>query len=320
MSDKGTNDEGTSPDVFGHFVQWCNRLHLTYWLMRAAAWLASVLPLRVSYAIAIAVGTLVYACWGDKRRSAIANMRCVLGSAVSEAVVRRMARNSFRHYCKYVVEFLRFAHRPEDIASLVRTTGWHNLDEALRAGKGVIMIGLHFGNWDLAGATLVARGYAVNVVAESFEPAKLNDLIQKPRLDWGMRIIPMDGASRGALRALRRNEILGLLIDRPEPEGGVPVRFCGAETSVPAGAAALALRTGARVVPGVLMRQPDNTFRGYIAPAIAFEPTGDYEHDVQAFTQRIYEALEAFVYAHPDQWYMFRPMWPSAAPLPASAF
>lgn len=319
MSDKIATDEAASLDLFGDFIQACNRFHITYWLMRAAAWLASFLPLRASYAIAIAIGMFVYVCWGDKRRSAIANMRCVLGSGVSERVVQRMARNSFRHYCKYVVEFLRFADRPEDITDLVRITGWHNLDEALRAGKGVIIVGLHFGNWDLAGALLAARGYAVNVVVESFEPAKLNRLIQKPRLDWGMRIIPVDGASRGVLRALRRNEVLGLLIDRPEPEGGVPVRFCGAETAVPAGAAALALRTGARIVPGVLVRQPNNSFRGYIAPAVEFEPAGDYEHDVQTLTQRIYEALEAFVYAHPDQWYMFRPMWP-ATPLPAPAF
>lgn len=320
LSTKESSEEIVCLDLFGHVIRWCNRFHVTYWMMRAATWLASFLPLRVSYPIAMAIGHLVYFCWGDKRRSAIANMRRVLGPDVGAGVVRRMARNSFRHYCKYVVEFLRFAQRPEDIAHLVRTTGWHNLDEALRAGKGVIIVGLHFGNWDLAGALLVSRGYAVNVVVESFEPAKLNGLIQKPRLGWGLRIIPLEEASRGVLRALRRNEILGLLMDRPDLKDGVPVRFCGALTAVPAGAAALALRTGARILPGVITREPDNTFHAYIAPAVAFEPTDDYEQDVQALTQRLMEALEAFVYACPDQWYMFRPMWPTAAPAPAPAF
>lgn len=320
MNSKGAPEEAKCLDLFGHLIVLCNRFHVTYWLMRLASVLAAVLPIRISYAIAIAIGQLVYTSWGEKRRSAIANMRCVLGPDVSEAVVRRMARNSFRHYCKYVVEFLRFGRRSEEVAALVNTTGLHNIDAALEAGKGAIIVGLHFGNWDLAGAVLASRGYPVNVVAESFEPAKLNALIQKPRLNSGLRIIPVDAASHGVLRALRRNEILGLLIDRPDFKDGVPVRFCGAITSVPAGAAALALRTGARILPGILVRLPNNTFRGIVGPAIAFEPTGDYEHDIQALTQRVFEALEAFVYAYPDQWYMFRPMWPASAPLPAVAF
>jgi len=155
------------------------------------------------------------------------------------------------------------------------------------------------------------RGYPVNVVADTFQPPKLNELIQRYRRDKGVKIIPQEQAAKGAMRVLRRNEILGLLVDRPQPGNGVPVQFCGALTKVPAGAAALALKTGAKLLPGYLARQPDNTFRGAIAPYLEVHPTGDDQRDIQQATQKIMHALEEAIRQYPDQWYAFRRMWPS---------
>jgi KDO2-lipid IV(A) lauroyltransferase len=89
----------------------------------------------------------------------------------------------------------------------------------------------------------------------------------------------------------------------------VEVQFFGQPTMVPAGAAALALKAGAVVVPMGVWRNPDNTYSGVIKPPIVPAATGAWEHDVQALMQRIVHSLEAIIRLHPDQWYMFRPMW-----------
>ncbi|MBI2952878.1 MAG: lysophospholipid acyltransferase family protein [Chloroflexi bacterium] len=298
-----------------------NRLNLTYWIIVSLSFLAHVLPLRISYAITVALSYVIYICWPALRKCVMANMRQVLGDDADEATVRALTRSAYRNYFKYLVDFLRFPHLSKrELEGVIKSSGWEHLDKALESGKGVIFVGFHFGNWDLAGAMLALRGYPLNVVAESFQPAKLNDLIQRYRIEKGMKIIPLEIAARKVLRALRQNEILGLLIDRPEPASGVPVEFFDRTASVPGGAATLAVKTGAKIVLGYLVRLPDNTFSGLISPHLDFEPTGDFAQDVQLVTQKIMDIVEECIRQYPDQWYMFQHMWGDNQTATSSSF
>ena len=91
------------------------------------------------------------------------------------------------------------------------------------------------------------------------------------------------------------------------------MEFFGAAVEVPAGPARLALRTGARVIPAVLAREPgrDEMIRPILDFDLHFEPTGDEERDVRELTQQTMSSLERFIRQYPDQWFMFRPMWPA---------
>ncbi|MER3406075.1 MAG: hypothetical protein C4289_13675, partial [Chloroflexota bacterium] len=194
-------------------------------------------------------------------------------------------------------------------------------------GKGVIFVSGHFGNWDV-GAAFLARTFKVTVVADTFKPPRLNELVQGIRRHSGIDVIDVDGAARKLFRVLRRNQIVGLLIDRPVDSSGVEVIFFGQRTNMPAGAAALALKTSAVVVPMGMWRNPDNSYSGMIAPPIVPVSTGNVEQDVQALMQLVFrlgalafgyivQGLEGIIRLHPDQWYMFRPMWPNAPFQPA---
>ena len=283
---------------------------IRYLLFRLCTFIWQRLPLKVGYTLACLLGDITYFAWPRGRRHTNENMRHVLGPQAQGRQVARMARQSLRNYMKYLVDFIRFPKlREEDIAQSIVFEGWSNFDKALEAGKGAIFIGMHIGNWDLAAAAICLRNYPLNVIAETFSPPKLNDLVQGPRMKWGMKVIPMERAARQVIQALRQNEIIALLIDRPSPDDGVPVRFFDALTRVPAGAATLALKTGARVVPGSLVRLSDTEFLGIIDRYVSFQPTGDLDDDVQALTQRIVESLENTIRQYPDQWYMFRRMW-----------
>ncbi|MDP2726455.1 MAG: hypothetical protein Q8P59_02825, partial [Dehalococcoidia bacterium] len=108
----------------------------------------------------------------------------------------------------------------------------------------------------------------------------------------------------------RKNQILAIMIDRPVAEG-VTIQFFGAPATVPAGAAVLALRNGASILPGCLLRNADGTFSGFVKEPIFPTPTGHWEEDVRSLTQQIMTTFEAMIRLDPGQWYMFRPMWPS---------
>ena len=284
---------------------------MTYWVLRIARKLSQLASLRVCYVVAVLLSDFAWLILPRQRENAVDNMAKVLGVDRGDPEVRRKARMSFRYYGMYLADFLRLpALGPDELERRFSFFGYDQIDSALQAGKGVIFISAHVGNWDLASAVLARRGYPVNVVAESFKPKKLNDLVQGHREIQGMKVIPLENPMRPILTALRKNEILGLLIDRPSPEAGVLVRFFGGLTEVPAGAALLALRTGARVVSGVSVRNPDYTYSGFVNSHFDVELTGDLATDVRLLTQRIMDTMEAFIRQYPEQWFIFRPMWP----------
>ncbi len=297
-----------------------NRLNLTYWILVCGSAIARTLPLRLSYALAARIGDLVFYTWHEKRQAALANMRRVLGPEASDETVWRTARQSYRNYLCYAVDFLRFPGLDrEAIRRAVTLEGRENLDRALASGKGVVFVGMHFGHFDWGAAVLAIVGYPVNAVVDTFQPPKLNQLIQRQRVEKGVKVIPIEVAGRAVLRALRQNEILGLLVDRPLPGEGVRVNFFGAPIEVPAGAAALALKTGAAIIPGYIARLAGDAFHGVILPGIEAKPSGDLARDVAAITQQFMNALEDGIRRHPEQWYMFRRMWADSGLPPASA-
>lgn len=272
-----------------------------YWLVRVGARLARRVPVRVSYALATAGADLAFALARGIRTRTTENFRWVLGPSGDPDGA---ARASLRNYAKYLVDFLR-----DDDPAAVEVRGVDHLHEAMSHGKGAIAIGFHIGNIDLGAAVLARVGYPVNVVVDTFEPPELDQLIQGQRVAKGLRIISLAEAPRKSIRALRQNEVLALLIDKPSPLDGVRVRFFGGEIAIPGGAAVLSLRTGAPIVPCCVFRRPGGRFVAEVAPP---EYPGE-QHDVQSLTQRIVDALEGWVRRHPEQWYPFRRMWLSPA-------
>ncbi len=287
---------------------------MIYWVLRGARRLVGLLPLRLVYAVAVVLSDLAWLILPVQRENAIDNMARVLGRDRNDPEVSRKARSSFRYYGMYMADFLRLPFlRGEELDSRLRFTGWEDIDQALAGGRGVVFISAHVGNWDVAASVLARKGYPVNVVAETFRPKKLNDLVQGHRTWHGVKVIPLESSARRVLGVLRKNEILGLLIDRPSPEAGVLVRFFGDLTEVPAGAALLALKTGASLISGVTIRNPDHTYSGFVNSHFDVELTGDLSTDVRLLSQRIMDSMEAFIRQYPEQWFIFRRMWPEDA-------
>lgn len=285
---------------------------IVYWLLIPLLSLAQRLPLRLCYSIATVLGDLVYIFWPGGRRNVLDNMRHVLGPEAKEKEIRHTARNSFRNYMKLLVDFARTS--TTDLVTLenrVKGEGWENLDNALQYGKGVLLVGSHLGNWEVAAAILAGRGYPVSGVSESVGYEGINRLAIESRAKLGIELIPMEYALKRVYKALRRNEAVALVTDRPlSADEGVPVEFFGQRIAWPTGPATLAIRTGAKIVTGYLVRNADDNYVGEIHPPLEFEATGDRDLDAQLITQRIVSIQEDLIRRFPDQWYMFRRMWP----------
>lgn len=280
---------------------------MLFWAFRVASALAKAAPLRVAYAVASAFGALAFAAWRGGRTRCIANMRHVVGD---EARAHALARRSFVNYAIYLVDFLRFtAVTTAEVRRRVIFADWANLDEA-RAERGIVFVTMHFGNWDLGAAALADHGVPISVVADTFGDARLNDLVLGSRRALGMEIIPAERMGPSILRALKRRDVVAMLIDVPPEDGGVRVEFFGDMIAVHDCPARIALRAGASVIAATLPREAPGSDR--VLPQLApvpFTPSGDTERDVHDLTQATMRALEAMVARHPDQWYIFRSLW-----------
>ncbi len=224
---------------------------------------------------------------------------------------RRVARASLANYLRYMVEFAASgALSPaERLAVGVETPGFEGLDRGLARGRGALVAPMHFGNWDLGATIAAARGYSLTVVGETFGHPGLDELIVGGREALGVRLVKMERVGPSLARSLRRNEMVATLIDRPLREGGVRVRFFGEEVEVPSGPARLALRTGAAVGAVAFPRRGPGRIDVLSNFDLGFEASGDPDRDVQALTQAILRAHEAYIRRYPEQWYMFREFW-----------
>ena len=292
-----------------------------YWGWLIGARLAQRLPARPLYAVAVILGEIGYVVWTAKRQIAKRNFAIVLGRPWTDPEVARTARRSFRNFAKYVLEIMRFPRLGvADFERLVHVEGWEHLREALAHGKGVIFVSIHFGNFELGGAR-ISDEIPLNVIADELENQRLMDLLVGNRAHKNITLLAPDGAAKKVLGALRRNEMVGLMMDlvpRAQAFDTVDADFFGTPTAFPAVAASLARVSGAPIVVSACVRRNDNTFTGIALAPIFVERTKQAAEDVQHATQAIARGLEGFVSRWPDQWYIFRPMWPAPVIAPSS--
>lgn len=295
---------------------------MVYWLTQFASWLAGKTPRRARLALAGPITTLIYYAWVSKRRVTIANMAQILNVPPTDARARRLARESWRNYGRYLSDFLYMPNATaEQVMARMRDTSpppgsLQNLADMLAHGKGVLLVSAHFGAWDVA-AVMVASQTPLYVVVDSFTDPRMDDLIQRQRAQFGLRVLRAEKSPRPILRALKEGCAVAVVADRPmSANDGVPITFFGKRCYVPGGAAQLALLADAPIAVGAIRYDERFSDAYYTQLHDIFYPerTGDREADVQALTQRAFSALEDVIRKNPEQWFMFRRFWPEHDP------
>lgn len=265
-------------------------------------------PRRVALETCDLLGRCAYFCAPGTRRRTLANLRRAFGGTYDETAIRAMAVRVFRHIGRNAVDAARLSRlTPENVDALVEARGMAYLQDAYEEGRGVIAVSGHLGNFELLGAYLALKGYPMTVVAAALYDPRLDALLWRNRRDSGLRVTPRDRATRAALQALRRGEVVGLLIDQDTRVHGVFVDFFGCPAYTPAGPAILASRTGAPVVPMAIQRQSDDTHLITIRPPLPAPDRSD--ESVQAATRRYAAEIEAFIRQTPTQWVWMHDRW-----------
>ncbi|MGH9184926.1 MAG: phosphatidylinositol mannoside acyltransferase [Acidimicrobiales bacterium] len=282
-------------------------------LYQVGAGLARLVPAPLAAAAGAVIGDAAALAAPERRHQVERNLRRVHGVDFEGRALRRAVRHTFRSYARYYLESFRLpAISRAALVAGMSVPGWEHVQRGLEGGKGVILALPHLGGWEWAGFWVAEeKGVPISVVVEALEPREVFDWFVDLRRSFGMNVIALGpGAGSEVLRALAANHVLCLLSDRDIDGGGVEVEFFGERTTLPAGPATLALRTGAPLLPTAVYYRNGGR-HGEVRPPIPIERKGRLREDVARVTQALAHELEALIRDAPDQWHLMQPNWPS---------
>jgi phosphatidylinositol dimannoside acyltransferase len=240
-----------------------------------------------------------------------ANLRRVLGPAASGAELRALSRQSMRSYARYWLEAFRLPLIPMDrlLAGMHDDGHLHVALEYLKEGRGVIFALPHMGNYDQAGAWIIASGVgSFTTVAERLKPDSVYERFVTFRAGLGMEVLPATGGpSRFAILAerLRAGRFVCLVSDRDVTGTGIEVDFFGEKARMMGGSAALAVATGAALMPVGLWFEGD--YGGvHVYEEIPVPADGTRKEKIQEMTQQLARAFEDAIRKHPADWHMLQ--------------
>ncbi len=285
------------------FVRW-----LIYIQLKIFHFFILLLPFKVSIWLISQLGILTYYFLKRSRLIVLDNLsRCFPEKDAKE--IRRIARESFRNQAKNLIEVVSLSKiNLSRLQTLVSAEGLDNLSNALKEGKGVLILSAHLGNWELLGVYLSMVGYPINVIARRIYDERLNNILVNLRESKGVKCILRSESVYQVLRCLRRNEALGVLIDQDTKVQGVFVEFFGRLAYTPQGLAALSLRTGAIVVPGFIVRV-GNKHKVIIKKKVELKRSQDEKQDIKDNTQIFTKIIESMISSYPSQWVWMHERW-----------
>jgi phosphatidylinositol dimannoside acyltransferase len=254
--------------------------------------------------------------WRRRGRSVLQlekNLRRVVGDEVSDAALRDLSRAGMRSYMRYWLEAFRLPEISADrIQSGMKITGHEKMFATLDSGRGVIVALPHMGNYDQAGAWLALNGHPFTTVMERLKPESLFDRFMAFRESLGMEVLPASGGANGPFgtlaRRLRDGRVVCMVVERDLGGNGIEVDFFGRPAKMPAGSAALAVQTGAALMPVTLWFE-GNDWGARIHEEIPVPDEGDRKQKIHAVTQAMVNVFEEGIAAHPQDWHMLQRVW-----------
>ncbi len=247
-----------------------------------------------------------------KRKLVLKNLK----RAGIESPSKAQARQAFISYANYYIDAARIVYlSTSEIEENFRVDGFERINEALAKEKGVILALPHMGSWEWAGAWLANKlKKEIVAIVEPFGTSDLQKWVYEYRKKMGIHIIPLSAfAGQHLVKALGENRIVCLLSDRYISGAKVETQFFGEKTVLPAGPAALSLRTGAPIIPACIFFK-NKIHNAKVLPPIYPVRAGKFREDVTRVTVQLTGDLEKLIRIDPLQWHLMSPNWPSDFP------
>ena len=184
------------------------------------------------------------------------------------------------------------------------------LKEKYIEGKGLIFLGAHFGNWEYSALAVALQvEIPITVIVKTQRNTLVTNWLDKNRVKWGNKIVPLGISIRQVYKELKEKRIVAMVADQRGPSDGIRINFMGRKASVFAGPALLALKTGAPIMFGVTIRQPDFSYKLVIEVISTSDLPEEEELKIAELSQRHASVLEKYIRQFPEQWFWMHKRW-----------
>ncbi len=290
-------------------------------LGREAGWRALIFsdrmirwfPGKIVLIIMNGIGMAAYLFCGYRRRVALDNLRHVFGREKNRGEIKGIMKLFIRGIIANHYELVALYHNGNrDIREIVSIEGKENLDRALEKGRGVIAVSAHIGNFEIVCGRMVAEGYRYSAMAASARDERAKKYFADIWERQGMDIIPslpVFTALRRSIETLEKNGLIAIYADQNRPSGGIFIDFFGRLAATATSPAALAIKTGASIVPMFTVRTGKENHSIIIEKPLELKLTGDDRADIKRITGMINGIIEKYIRKYPEQWWWFHDRW-----------
>ena len=292
------------------------RYRVEYVVLRTVAAICRAVPEAVADRVGAALGWVAGWVWRPRWDVVMKQLRMAFPDA-DDAWRRRVARRSYVHFGAEAVAVFRLAGaRGSEILERTRMIGMEVLEEAALAGRGVMLVSGHLGNWEVGTAGVVARGFPTDIVAAPQRNVLFDRYLTRSREKLGMKVIPRGEARSGVVASLKAGRAIGIMGDQDARRAGIFVDYFGRPASTARGPALLAMRAGATIATFHTIRRRgwrpryDIHIERLEEPGASTGRAGRVVARTQAFTSR----LEEFVREYPEQYLWHHRRWKTSPP------
>jgi len=273
-------------------------------MLRVISWALCRLSVTNVERIACCIGVLLWSVLRIRRRVVLGNLRRALG--VSGARGRALGRRVCQHFARSALEVLRLPLLDAERARLViGDADLARIETLRRRGRGVLVLTAHLGAWDTLACAAARRGLPLNVITRRIKGALVDGFWMDQRRRCGVKLLPATGSAARIREALRRNELVALVLDQHDP-AGVVVPFFGRPAATSTALARLERMTGAPVLPAFLVREEGAPgLRLELGAVVELSSGSSMGERTAAYTRIVEEAVRA----HPDQWLWLHRRW-----------
>jgi len=268
-----------------------------------------IMPLGVVFFLGRLLGGLLYCLDARHRAIAYTNLKTAFGDKLCCRDLKRLTRDFYRAFGQNLIEIFIIPRVGRGyIEKYADIEGRRHIDEAFKRGKGVILLGIHEGSWELSNVVCANLGFPLAFFIREQKFSRLNNLLNIYRTAKGCRLIQKKNQTRQLIQILKANGAVGMTADQGG-KTGVRVDFFGKDASMATGAVRLALKYDAAIIPGFYARLKGPYMKLVFEPAFELTRSGDLERDIHENLQRLIKIYEGYLKKYPREYIWFHKIW-----------
>jgi len=267
------------------------------------------LPKRASFALGRLLGSCVFYGDAKHRQRVYANLKTAFGGTHSPGELFRLAHDFYRSFGQNFIELFFIPQVDKKyIDTNIRFEGLEHIQEGLQKGKGVILLAIHEGSWELSNILSANLGVPFHLFVNDQKFPRLNRLLNSYRIQKGCSILQRKNGARQVIEILKSNQAIGMTLDQGG-RVGVGVSFFGKSASMSTGAVRLALKYGVSIIPVFFTRISGPAIAVFIEPVFTVKKTGDIDADIRGNVQELTHIFERYITRYPQEYLWTYKVW-----------